>query len=178
MEQLRGAHPGRQIELEVAGDTRGRWDGVRLQQLLRNLVGNAINYGAADTPIHVMLTGDEANVTLEVKNGGPAIEKEVLAQIFDPLKRGFRQGNRNDSGAGLGLGLYIVREVARAHSGEVTVHSETEKPCSPCACLAAINRLPTSTHSINQRLENQKAGTEDTGVPLAISKSNSFLITG
>ena len=88
VEQLRGAHPSRQIELEIQGDTRGLWDGLRLQQLVRNLVGNAINYGTADTPIHVMLTGDEANVTLEVKNGGPAIEKEVLEQIFDPLKRG------------------------------------------------------------------------------------------
>ena len=124
MEQLRGAHPSRQIELAIKGDTRGLWDGVRLQQLVRNLVANAINYGAADTPIHVMLTGDEAEITIEVKNGGPPIEKEVLKQIFDPLKRGLGQGNRNDSGAGLGLGLYIVREVARAHGGEVTVQSE------------------------------------------------------
>ena len=106
------------------GDTRGHWDGVRLQQLVRNLVVNAISYGAADTPIHVVLTGDEADITIEVKNSGPAIEKEILNQIFDPLKRGLGQGNRDDSGAGLGLGLYIVREVARAHGGEVTVRSD------------------------------------------------------
>lgn len=122
-EQLRAAHPSRRIELEIIGDTRGYWDGVRLQQLLRNLVGNAINYGAADTPIHVVLTGDETNVTIEVKNSGPAIEKEILKQIFDPLKRGLGQ-RAPDSGAGLGLGLYIVREVARAHGGEVTVRSD------------------------------------------------------
>ena len=97
---------------------------MRLQQLVRNLVGNAINYGAADTPIQVMLTGDEAEVTIEVKNSGPAIEKEILKQIFDPLKRGLGQGNRDENGAGLGLGLYIVREVARAHGGEVTVRSD------------------------------------------------------
>src|SRR5919106_67994 len=48
LEQLRGAHPGRQIELEVVGDTRGLWDRVRLQQLLRNLVVNAIDYGSPD----------------------------------------------------------------------------------------------------------------------------------
>ena len=115
LEQLPGAHPSRKIELEVAGDTRGHWDGVGLQQLLRNLVVNAIIHGAADTPIHVVLTGDEADVSIEVKNSGPAIEKEMLKQIFDPLKRGLGQGNRDDSGAGLGLGLYIVREIAKAH---------------------------------------------------------------
>lgn len=127
LEQLRAAHPSRQIELEISGDTRGLWDGVRLQQLVRNLVVNAIRYGAADTPIQVVLTGDAANVTIEVKNSGPAIEKGLLKQIFDPLKRGLGQSNSNDSGAGLGLGLYIVREIARAHGGEATVRSDNEE---------------------------------------------------
>jgi signal transduction histidine kinase len=126
LEQLRVAHPNAQIELEITGDTRGYWDGVRFQQLVRNLVVNAINYGAANTPIHVVLTGDAASVTMEVKNRGTTIEKEILNQIFDPLKRGLGQSNRDDSGAGLGLGLYIVREVARAHGGEVTVRSDKE----------------------------------------------------
>jgi len=123
LEQLRGAHPGRQIELEIAGDTRGFWDGLRLQQLLRNLVVNAIIHGAADLPIQVVLTGAEADVTIEVKNSGPTIEKEILDQIFDPLKRG-RQGNGGNSELGLGLGLYIVREIAQAHGGEVNVRSD------------------------------------------------------
>ncbi|MGZ8846533.1 MAG: ATP-binding protein [Pyrinomonadaceae bacterium] len=127
LEQLRAAHPGRQIELEIAGDLRCLWDGVRLQQLLRNLVVNAINYGSANTPIHVLLTCDEANVTIEVKNSGSAIEKEILKQIFDPLTRGLGQGERDDGGSGLGLGLYIVREVARAHGGDVTVRSDNRE---------------------------------------------------
>ena len=74
MEQLRGAHPGRQLELAVAGDTRGRWDGLRLQQLLRNLVSNAIKYGVPDTPVRVVLTGEKADVLFEVRNSGPTIE--------------------------------------------------------------------------------------------------------
>jgi signal transduction histidine kinase len=127
LELLRGAHPSRQIELEIVGDPRGLWDRVRLQQLLRNLVVNAIIHGAADTPIHVVLTGDEGDVTIEVKNSGPAIENEMLKQIFDPLKRGLDQVNRDDGGAGLGLGLFIVREIARAHGGEATVRSDKEK---------------------------------------------------
>lgn len=124
LEQLRGAHPGSQIELEIAaGDTRGAWDGPRLQQLLRNLVVNAVIYGAANAPIQVVLTSDEAAVMLEVKNSGPTIEEEILDQIFDPLKQGVGQVNRDYRGAGLGLGLYIVREIAQAHGGSVSVRS-------------------------------------------------------
>jgi signal transduction histidine kinase len=124
LEQLRGAHPSREIELEIVGDTRGLWDGLRLQQLLRNLVVNATIHGAEDAPIHVVLIGDEADVTIEVKNSGPTIEKEMLDQIFDPLQRGLGQGNSDDSRTGLGLGLYIVREIAQAHAGSVTVRSD------------------------------------------------------
>jgi signal transduction histidine kinase len=127
LEQLRGAHPGRQVELEVVGDTRGLWDRMRLQQLLRNLVVNAIIHGSPATPIHVRLAGDQADITIEVKNLGPAIEKANLDQIFDPLKRGLGQVNRDDGESGLGLGLYIVREIARAHGGEVTVRSDNEE---------------------------------------------------
>lgn len=127
LELLRGAHPSRQIELEVVGDTSGLWDRVRLQQLLRNLVVNAIIHGSPDVPIHARLAGDPADITIEVKNRGPAIEKADLDQIFDPLKRGLGLVKRDDSESGLGLGLYIVREIARAHDGEVTVRSDKEE---------------------------------------------------
>ena len=122
MEQLRGAHPGHRLELEVIGDTRGLWDGLRLQQLLRNLVLNAIKYGEAEALVRVVLTGEEADVGIEVVNSGPAIDQSALDQIFDPLKRGSVQ--RHDTYDGLGLGLYIVREVARAHGGEIDVRSD------------------------------------------------------
>ena len=121
LEQLRKAYPGRRLELKVAGDTRGRWDGLRPQQLLRNLVSNAITYGAPDAPVRVVLTGEEA-VRFEVTNSGPVIERSALDQIFDPLKRGHAQPDSYNTG--LGLGLYIVREIARAHEGEVDVRSD------------------------------------------------------
>ena len=124
LEQLRGAHLGHRLELEVVGDTRGRWDGPRLQQLLRNLVSNAIKYGAPDAPVRVVVVGKAADVRFEVTNSGPAIEQSTLDQIFDPLKRGPAAGKSHDTDGGLGLGLYIVREIARAHGGEVKVRSE------------------------------------------------------
>jgi len=124
LEQLRGAHPGRRLELEVVGDTRGRWDGMRLQQLLRNLVSNAIKYGAPGEPVRVVLTGEEADVRIAVVNSGPAIQRSALDEIFDPLRRGPAKPDSHRIDDGLGLGLYIVREVARAHGGEVDARSD------------------------------------------------------
>lgn len=104
VEQLRGAHPHRRIELTVTGDCRGQWDGVRSQQLLRNLVSNAIQYGAPDTPVRVALRGEETEVRLDVTNSGPPIDPSVLSKIFDPLKQGVALGDRAD-GSSIGLGL-------------------------------------------------------------------------
>lgn len=123
LEQLRGAHPSCQLELEVVGDTQGRWDGPRLHRVLRNLVTNAIKYGAADAPVRVALAGQEAEVRFEVTNRGPRIEQSVLDQIFNPLSRGPAQRDDRNADTGLGLGLYIVREVIRAHGGQVNVRS-------------------------------------------------------
>lgn len=124
LEQLRGAYPGRRIELEATANSHGQWDGARLQQLVRNLVSNAIRYGAPDAPIRVAIRGQEADLYLEVTNSGPTIPPSVLGQIFDPLKRGSTQGDSQDVPEGLGLGLFIVREIALAHGGEVEVRSE------------------------------------------------------
>jgi signal transduction histidine kinase len=123
LEQFRAAHPHRRIDLVMTGDCRGQWDGPRLQQLLRNLVSNAIKYGAPDAPIRVALRGEEAAICLEVTNGGPPIDPSALGAIFDPLKRAVGSGAREDRNS-LGLGLFIVREIARAHQGEVEVNCD------------------------------------------------------
>ena len=122
LEQFRGAHPQRRIELAVTGDCCGQWDGARLQQALRNLVSNAIKYSTPDTPVRVALRGEEANMHLEVTNTGPPVEAHAVREIFDPLKRGMARGDWQDRDS-LGLGLFIVREIAQAHGGEVTVSS-------------------------------------------------------
>jgi len=126
VEQLRGAHPSQQIELVATGDTRGRWDGSRLQQLLRNLVSNAIKYGTPNTPVRVALRGEEADVRLEVTNSGPPIDPSALNGIFDPLTRGSGPTDSHYGRDGLGLGLFIVREIAKAHGGAVEARSDGE----------------------------------------------------
>ncbi|MGF6758954.1 ATP-binding protein [Paraburkholderia sp. GAS42] len=126
LDLVRAVHPDRQLDLDVAGNCQGVWDGRRLQQLLGNLVLNAIKYGAPDAPVRVTLTGEAAEVRLEVKNSGPSIESSVLDHMFDPLQRGPNHQERN-AGSSLGLGLYIAREIAKAHGGVIDARSdETE----------------------------------------------------
>jgi signal transduction histidine kinase len=123
LKQFRGAHPDRRIDFEATGDTYGRWDGQRLQQLLRNLISNAIHHGAPETPVRVTLRGEDADVCLEVTNSGSTIDSSAASQMFDPLKRGSGHDRSLDAREGLGLGLFIVREIAQAHGGEVAVRS-------------------------------------------------------
>ncbi|MFL9912538.1 ATP-binding protein [Paraburkholderia sp. RL17-337-BIB-A] len=127
LDELRAVHPDRQIELHVSGNSQGVWDGHRLQQLIGNLVLNAIKYGAQDTPVHVTVTGDVALVRIDVSNRGPAIDRATLARIFDPLMRGPDHQSKDDRADGLGLGLYIASEIAKAHHGAIEAQSdETE----------------------------------------------------
>jgi signal transduction histidine kinase len=127
VEELRAIHPDRQIDFDVSGDAQGDWDGPRLQQLLGNLVLNAIKYGAQDTPVRVMVTGDATHVRIDVSNSGSAIEPATLARIFDPLERGRDRQNQDERAGSLGLGLYIASEIARAHHGVIETRSdETE----------------------------------------------------
>ena len=126
LEQFRAAHPDHRIDLIVNGECRGNFDSLRVQQLLRNLVSNAFKYGAPETPIRVMLRGEEAAIHIEVTNSGPPIPDRVLSKIFDPLRRAVGREDSED-GHSLGLGLFIVREIAHAHGGEVEVHCENNQ---------------------------------------------------
>jgi signal transduction histidine kinase len=124
LQELRAAHPGRELVLDVTGDTKGFWDGPRLQRLLGNLVVNAVKYGSKGTPASVVVAGDKDGLRFEVRNTGPAIERTTLEQLFAPLQRGQHHERKYDPDAGLGLGLYIAREIAKAHGGEIEAHSE------------------------------------------------------
>ena len=124
VDELRAGHPDREITVDMRGDLRGEWDDQRMQQLLSNLVSNAIKYGARDTPVRVVATTTGDEVFVEVGNSGPAIDPRTLDRIFDPLERGeARQGRKGDD-AGLGLGLFIAREIAKAHRGRIDARSD------------------------------------------------------
>jgi signal transduction histidine kinase len=122
-DEIRGSYHDARVELSVVGDCRGSWDGKRLQQLLSNLVVNAIHYGAREEAVRITVRGEEADVCIEVANRGPPIDPATLSQIFDPLKRGMGSAEQ----PGLGLGLYIVREVAKAHGGSAEARSDANE---------------------------------------------------
>ncbi len=117
--------PGRRFTLERSGDTRGDWDPARVAQALSNLVQNALAYSPAGTPIVLRCAEEPGGARVEVENQGARIPKELLAHLFEPFRRGVGadQGNR----AGVGLGLFIVREIARAHGGSIAADSDERR---------------------------------------------------
>lgn len=125
VELQRRANPKSRIELHMHGLTKGHWDGKRLQQVVRNLVSNAIHHGGGDAPVVVTLRGEESVVHFEVRNHGPTIAPSSCAQIFEPLVRGTTAGA--DDPSRFGLGLYIVSEVVKAHGGRAEVRSAAEE---------------------------------------------------
>jgi signal transduction histidine kinase len=119
VEAWRAANPGREIVLDVEGDVRGSWDGIRLQQVVRNLVQNGLRYGSADRPIRIHLSGSPTELSIKVENEGQPIPDSTLAKMFEPLRRGAERPDQER----LGLGLFICREIARSHGGSITAES-------------------------------------------------------
>ena len=120
VQELRSANPGRDIELQMSGDLSGNWDQGRLQQVISNLVVNALKYGTPGSRVRVAANGVDDEVLLAVENQGEPITPSELARLFDPLRRG---PERPPEEGGLGLGLFICGEVAKAHGGEIKATS-------------------------------------------------------
>ncbi|XHF31678.1 HAMP domain-containing sensor histidine kinase [Pseudomonas chlororaphis] len=108
--------------LKTEGDTRGVWDAGRIDQLLQNLIGNALQHGSDPREVLVTLRGDSGSVHLSVQNYGNPIPEEAIGTIFDPLVRSADEELGQPS-TSLGLGLFIVKEVVTAHGGAIEVSS-------------------------------------------------------
>ena len=123
VDELRESHPERTVHLEQQGDGEVTWDGDRVAQVLGNLLSNALNYSPPDTPVRVRTVGTETEGILEIHNEGTPISPELLPRLFQPLQRGASERD-NAASRSVGLGLYIVEQLTRAHGGQVEVRSQ------------------------------------------------------
>ena len=117
--ELREAHPDRQIASDIAVDGALRCDPERIQQLLSNLLANALAHGQANAPVSVRAWLDDTDVVIAVHNEGDPIPADRLDQVFAPFWR------RTAAREGLGLGLYICSQIARSHGGRLSVSSSS-----------------------------------------------------
>ena len=123
VELLRTTLRGVPITLRVASDACGQFDDARLREAVHNLVTNAAKYGDAGGEIRVTVDADADSVRIAVSNAGDPLSTDALNDLFDPLRRGSREANQGEH-TSLGLGLFIVREIAAAHGGDVTARVE------------------------------------------------------
>lgn len=122
IEELAAVHPERTIEMETSANITGEWDCARLQQVISNLVANGLQYSPRDARLLVRVEDRSSEVLLHVQNEGPPIPADVLGSLFEPFKRGPAEPQSGN----MGLGLFIVDQVVRAHGGSVEVSSTEE----------------------------------------------------
>jgi sigma-B regulation protein RsbU (phosphoserine phosphatase) len=119
--ELAAAFPAARIEHVRDGDGTCVADVDRITQAIGNLVANAVSHGAADRAVTVTSETAAPGFRITVHNHGRAIPADVLPRLFEPMVRGVDTRTQ-----GVGLGLYIVREIVRGHGGEVRVASSAE----------------------------------------------------
>ena len=117
--EIASAHPERTIRVTAAVDGTSLLDRTRVAQLLSNLVGNAVQHSPRNAAVDVRAEGSAETLRLSVTNRGEPIPPDIRARLFQPYVRSAGDKPR----AGLGLGLYIAHEIARAHGGSIAVQS-------------------------------------------------------
>ncbi len=125
VDEIRLAHPDRSILAEFDLPERLLVDQLRLAQMVSNLVANAVMHGAEDQPVRIVAKLATGQLQISVTNGGAPIAPDILARLFQP----FRRGELRASMQGLGLGLYIASEIAKAHKGTIAVCSDDMETC-------------------------------------------------
>ncbi len=120
LDDFQALHPGRQVESGASCGGPVFWDVERVRRLLGNLLSNAAKYGDPGSPIAMQCRDTADEVVLDVQNRGPSIPSDRLARIFEPLQQA---GDADRRSGGIGLGLYIARQIAHAHGGEIAARS-------------------------------------------------------
>ena len=121
--ELRVTFPDRVIETDFTHTECVKCDRARISQLLSNLVANALSYSTPGTPVHARTRIHDGVFELSVTNQGEPIPSQAMERLFAPYERGAVRPSQQ----GLGLGLYIASEIARAHGGTLTVTSTPDE---------------------------------------------------
>ena len=128
--EILAAHPHRRIDISTNGDVTGEWDDSRIAHAMTNLIGNAIEHGAADAAVAITVNGLPEHIVTTIHNSGTPISAAQLNDIFGPMKSREVTARNEGSYGNLGLGLYIAERIVNAHNGEITVESSIEKRTS------------------------------------------------
>jgi signal transduction histidine kinase len=141
------AHPDCAYDLVTEGDLTGSFDALRVQQLLANLLSNAAQYRDKQYRVTLGLSGEANEVVLYVKNRGPAIPPSALEAVFNPMVRLALETTQDRPSTSLGLGLFIAREISRAHHGTIAASSSEKEGTIitvrlPRAAVPASDRRP------------------------------------
>ena len=123
IDMLQVAYSGSRLHVTAHGDLTGNFDSSRVREALSNLVTNAVKHAANKDDVAIDLTGDEDTVRIAIENAGEIPSSDAHA-LFEPLRRGSGAHQSNER-SNLGLGLFITRQIARAHGGDVELHSES-----------------------------------------------------
>jgi sigma-B regulation protein RsbU (phosphoserine phosphatase) len=138
VEELRFAF-GRRTLLHVhEGEPRCHGDADRLAQVVGNLVANAVSYSTAESAVTVTSRVEPETFSVSVHNHGAPIPDDVLATLFQPMVRGAVE---SDQGRSVGLGLFIVSEIVKAHGGRVSVDSRADAGTTFTAVLPNVNEV-------------------------------------
>lgn len=127
IEDANAAHPNARFDLHATGELMGSFDQARLQQLLTNLAINAAQYGSPGKPIKVHVAGESDRVQITVQNEGAPIPAESLPKLFSSLVQLPAKGHEVRPRSSLGLGLFIAKQIAIAHGGDIEVHSDERR---------------------------------------------------
>jgi signal transduction histidine kinase len=123
VEETRAAHPEVHIEMDAANECTARIDPDRFEEVVSNLLGNAVTHGDVTKAIKITLVARPETVRMTVENQGTPIDPAFLPLLFNPFARSQRPQGRSQ---GLGLGLYISERIIDAHRGSLSVRSTQE----------------------------------------------------
>jgi signal transduction histidine kinase len=125
LEEVQSGNPAAVLHFESSGNLSGHFDPARFQQVLSNLLNNAVKYGESGLPVMFSARSEAESITLQVKNFGNAIPSESLEIIFNPLiQLSSNKSNSNPQPTdSIGLGLFIAREIVKGHDGTIEVSS-------------------------------------------------------